>query len=152
MAKFIYKMQSVLNIKYKLEDQAKTHYIEVQNKYNEASRQLDILVDRKESFLNELRLLTSSKLDILKINSCKNSIDILNDKIKMKITEIELIEKQLDAARQKLNEVMKERKIHEKLREKAFDEFLVELNEQEKKEIDELVSYQYNKPQESGED
>ena len=39
---------------------------------------------------------------------------------------------------------MKDRKIHEKLKEKAFDEFKLELNDQEKKEIDELVSFNYN--------
>lgn len=37
-----------------------------------------------------------------------------------------------------------ERKIYEKLREKAFEEFKQELNAQEKKEIDELVSFNYN--------
>ena len=43
-----------------------------------------------------------------------------------------------------MNEVMQERKIHEKLREKAFDEFKQELAVAETKEIDELVSYTYN--------
>ena len=42
-----------------------------------------------------------------------------------------------------LGEVMKERKIQEKLREKAYEEFLQELNDQEKKEIDELVSFRF---------
>ena len=39
---------------------------------------------------------------------------------------------------------MKDRKTHEKLREKAFENFLMELSDQEKKEIDELVSYKYS--------
>ena len=39
---------------------------------------------------------------------------------------------------------MKDRKVHEKLKEKAFDEFKLELNDQEKKEIDEVVSFNYN--------
>ena len=34
--------------------------------------------------------------------------------------------------------------IHEKLKEKAFEEFMQEENEAEKKEIDELVSFRYN--------
>ena len=40
---------------------------------------------------------------------------------------------------------MQERKVQEKLREKAFEEFKHELAEAETKEIDELVSYTYNK-------
>ena len=46
-------------------------------------------------------------------------------------------------AQNRLNEVMKERKIHEKLKEKSFDEFLKDLSDQEKKEIDELVSFRF---------
>ena len=67
----------------------------------------------------------------------------------------QVVSKRLDdenRARESLNEVMKERKIYEKLREKAFEDFLMELNEEEKKEIDELVSYTYNKPQTNEED
>ncbi|OYO51514.1 flagellar export protein FliJ, partial [Lachnotalea glycerini] len=48
-------------------------------------------------------------------------------------------------ARIKLYEVMNDRKIHEKLKENAFEDFMKELNAQESKEIDELVSYTYGK-------
>ena len=37
----------------------------------------------------------------------------------------------------------KERKIHEKLKENSFEEFVREINAAESKEIDELVSYTY---------
>lgn len=37
---------------------------------------------------------------------------------------------------------MQERKTHEKLKEKAFDQFKLELNDQEKKEIDEPCEFQ----------
>lgn len=46
---------------------------------------------------------------------------------------------------------MVDRKTYEKLREHAFDDFLRELEEQEKKEIDELVSYRFNKKDMTGE-
>ena len=39
---------------------------------------------------------------------------------------------------------MQERKIHEKLKEKAFEEFLQELAIEERKELDELVSFKYH--------
>ena len=43
---------------------------------------------------------------------------------------------------------MIDRKTHEKLKDNEFQVFLQELNEQEKKEIDELVSFQHNKTEE----
>ena len=50
----------------------------------------------------------------------------------------------LEAAREELGIVMKERKTQEILRDKDFEEFKKELMRQESKEIDELVSYTYN--------
>ena len=49
----------------------------------------------------------------------------------------------LERARGKLNEAVAERKIHEKLKENSFEEFVHEVNAAESKEIDELVSYTY---------
>ena len=44
----------------------------------------------------------------------------------------------------RLNAVMVERKSHEKLREKAFEQFKLELAAEEAKEIDQLVSFTYH--------
>lgn len=57
---------------------------------------------------------------------------------------VQAAEKNLEFARKALNDVMIERKTHEKLREKQFEEFKYELEKAESKEIDELVSYNYH--------
>ncbi len=152
MAKFVFKMQSILNIKYKLEEQEKSKYRLAHQRYLESVDVLETFKQRKESYENQYKELMKGKLDILELNICKKSIDIWKDKI---FYQEQVVKKRLDdenRARESLNEVMKERKIYEKLREKAFEDFLVELNEEEKKEIDELVSYTYNKPQTNEED
>ena len=59
-----------------------------------------------------------------------------NDVIKQRSKELELV-------RQKLNQVMQERKMHEKLKEKQFDTFKQEINAQENKETDEVAGYQF---------
>ncbi len=144
MAKFIYRMQSILDIKYKLEDQAKQHYMEVQNRLNEAMGQLEALNVRKEAYFNTYRKLLSEKLDVLEIETCKSAILIMDDYIVQQQSKIHQIEQELEQAMQAMSEAVKERKIHEKLKEKQFEIFLQELNEEEIKEIDQLVSYQYN--------
>ncbi len=144
MAKFIYRMQSILDIKYKLEDQAKQHYMEVQNRLNEAMGQLEALNVRKEAYFNTYRKLLSEKLDVLEIEACKSAILIMDDYIAQQQSKIHQIEQELEQAMQAMSEAVKERKIHEKLKEKQFEIFLQELNEEEIKEIDQLVSYQYN--------
>ena len=50
---------------------------------------------------------------------------------------------------EKLDNAMKERKTYEKLREKAFEQFKIEIEAQERKEIDELVSFRFGVAKES---
>ncbi len=56
-------------------------------------------------------------------------------------------EKKVELARERLAEVMKERKSHETLKEKAFEQFLMDEKKQESKEVDELTSYTYGRRQ-----
>lgn len=58
---------------------------------------------------------------------------------------IALAQKNLDIARGKLNQVMVDRKTQEILKDKAFEEFKRELEATESKEVDEVVSFKYNK-------
>lgn len=152
MAKFIYKMQSILDIKYKMEEQAKSVYAEATFKLREEEKKLEKLCERKHEYEEKLRNIISSLLDVLKIKECENAIETIKFSIKMQTLEVKKAEQNVENARMKLNEVMIDRKTHEKLREKAFEEFLIELGVEERKEIDELISFKYNKPVGSEED
>lgn len=144
MAKFLYRMQNILDIKYKLEEQAKQNYMAVQARLNEAMEKLDRLESRRQQYMADYVELVSTKLDVLEIEQCKNAIIIMEEYIADQQTVIHGIELELEEAVRLMNEAVKERKIHEKLREKQFEIFKQELNAEEMKEIDQLVSYQYN--------
>ncbi len=143
MAKFIYRMQSILDIKYKIEAQAKAHYAMMQMRYNEEQEKLEKMIIHKKYLEEKYRKIASGTLDVMELMEAKRAIDFQREAIKKQLIEVKVAEKNLEAARARLNEVMKERKTHEKLREHAFDDFLLELSAEEKKEIDELVSYRY---------
>ena len=63
--------------------------------------------------------------------------------LRQQILVVKQKEKEVEVAREHLNEAMKERKTFEKLKEKAFEKFVAEENQKEQKEVDELVSYRY---------
>ncbi|MGN0155190.1 MAG: flagellar export protein FliJ [Lachnospiraceae bacterium] len=151
MAKFMYRMQNILNIKYKLEEQAKQNYMEVRARLNEAEDVLEKLNQRKDSYFVTYRSLVSNKLDVLEIEQCKEAILVMDEYIANQRLVISQIEQELEEAVRKMNDAMKERKIHEKLKENQFEQFLQELNQEEMKEIDQLVSYQYNNTTENEE-
>ena len=82
-------------------------------------------------------------LDLPKIEELQNAIMRMEEFIVEQKREVDRAAKLVEKAREKLTEVMVERKSHEKLKENAFEEFIQELNSAEGKEIDELTSYTY---------
>ncbi len=143
MAKFIYRMQNILDIKNKLEIQAKNSYAAARMKLSQEEQKLDRLFEQKKSYEEAYRQQLSGNINVLQINICKNAIELSKNQIKKQLVEVKVASLNLEAAQKRLGEVMKERKIQEKLREKAYEEFLQELSDQEKKEIDELVSFRF---------
>lgn len=152
MAKFIYRMQNILDIKYKLEETEKLNFAAALQRLRNEEEKLQHLVMRRDRYDYEYEQLLVGKLDFLKIEQCANAIDFLNEKITVQEQVIRNRSKELEQARQKLNQVIQERKMHEKLKEKQFEQFLQELSMQEIKEIDEVVSYQYGQGKSGTED
>lgn len=145
MAKFQYKMQNILALKEKLETQAKTEFARETQKLREEELKLSRIYDDIREYENRIRGLNGEKLNILELKQCNNAIKIKKYEANAQKRVIKLAEKNVDIARGKLNQVMIERKTQEILKEKAFEEFKKELEYQEGKEVDEIVSFQYNK-------
>lgn len=145
MGKFSYKMQNILDIKFKLENQAKTSFANAMAKLEEEKQKLVQLRQKQAGYEEMYRQSLNSALDIKELNLCLKGMEQTKTKIKEQALAIHVAEKNVEAAREQLQEVMQERKTHEKLKEYAFDEYIKEINAAESKEIDELVSYNYGK-------
>ncbi len=148
MAKFFYRMQNILDIKYKLEEQAKQEYGEIQARLNAAEERQRQYEQMLEDAFETYKQVTSSVLDLLEIEACKNAISFRRDQIAKQKRVVTALRGEVERARIRLNEAMQERKMHEKLKEKQFEIFIDEMNHQESKEIDELVSYKFNQSEE----
>ena len=149
MAKFIFKMESILSIKYKLEDQAKAEYGMEVAKLREEERKLEVLIAKKEAYQDALTKAVQDALVIREIKVLENSVENAKYNINVQKFVIKQQQQRVDQAREKLDNAMKERKIYEKLKEKAFEEFKAEVNAQEQKEIDQLVSFRFRSAGES---
>ncbi len=143
MAKFIFSMQNLLDMKEKLEEQAKNNYSQANMRLMEAEEELRRLRDRVAEAQELLRLEIESSLDVRSIRRRENAVEILRMYVRQQEFVVLQRQKDVEAARELLNEAMKERKTYEKLRERAFEEFKLEENRKEQKEIDELVSYRF---------
>lgn len=143
MARFIFSMQNLLNMKEKLEDQAKNDYSQANLRLQIAMDELEALKARQKKVENELKEAMHNQLNVLEIKRLEDGVEVI--KMYVKTQELVVLQRQKDVenARERLNEAMRERKTFEKLREKAYEQFLEEENIKERKEVDELVSYRY---------
>lgn len=147
MAKFIYRMQNILNIKEKLEAQEKVAYGIANAKLLEEQEKLQGLLKRQEGYEQRLKELQTGVLNIKEIQTCKRAINSMKSLVRDQMMAVHTAQRNLEMARRRLDAVMKERKTHENLKEKAFDAFKEELAAEESKVTDELVSYTYQNKQ-----
>ncbi|MCI5621802.1 MAG: flagellar export protein FliJ [Lachnospiraceae bacterium] len=145
MAKFVYRMQNILDIKEKLENQAAIAYSQANQRLQEENNKLMQLLSRKNSYEKQARELVQNQIDVVEIQHCRKAIESMKVLIRRQMLEVQVAEKNAEAARRHLAELMKDRKTHEKLKENAFEEFKRELNAEDNKLVDELVSYTYGK-------
>ncbi len=145
MARFRYRMQSILNIKIKMEEQAKMEFAAARIRLDEEEEKLQVLFNRKESHESEGRKLRKESLKVLDILENRDAIAIMDEFILFQKQQVKLAEDNLEAARLKLQLARQESKTHERLREKAFEVFMHEENAREAKEVDELTSYTHGR-------
>jgi len=144
MARFNYRMQSVLNIKQKTEGQVKMEFANAQAELNQQLDILDGYIKRKEHYLTEaekLRNEESLKLqDILDNQYATAQMDVM---ISSQAKVIKECENKVERVRVRLTRAIQERKMQEKLRDRAYAEFLEEQKQEEAKENDQRTSFTY---------
>ena len=123
MARFNYRMQSVLNIKQKTEGQVKMEFANAQAELNQQLDILDEYVRRKENYLleaEELRNAESLKLqDILDNQYATAQMDVM---IASQAKVVKEYEKKVERVRVRLTRAIQERKMQETLRDRAYAE------------------------------
>ena len=128
MAKFIYRMQNILDIKLKMEDQAKASFAEANKELLNEEEKLEGLIRRREEYELEGQRLRLETLDVIKLKDNSRALQVMKDMIKAQEMVVSIARDKVELARRKLQVAMQERKTQEKLKENAFEEFKHELN------------------------
>lgn len=143
MARFRYTMQNILNIKEKMETQAKQRFGEAKKNLDLEEEALNRLFLQREEIERHAQEVLMGELDMHEIEDSQMSRIICDERIAEQSLRVKVAEENLEKARLELEEAVKERKTHEKLKERQFDEFIREENRAESKVIDELTTYTY---------
>lgn len=143
MSRFRFSMENILTIKEKLEEQAKNEYAQANARLLREQDQLNILDRRCEGARQDLRKKLQETLSMKEIRRKEEAVEVLKFYVMQQQLVVLRCEKEVEVAREKLSEAMKERKIFEKLREKAYEKFVQEESKKEQREVDELMSYKH---------
>ena len=136
-------MQNILDVKQKLETQAKNEFAIASAVVLEEESKLNKLVDRQNEYRDYLKRLQSGNLNFKEIKETAQAVDSMKYLIEAQKQSLIKAESVLEMKRIALAEAMQEVKTHEKLREKEFEQFMADEAARESKEIDELVSFRF---------
>lgn len=87
--------------------------------------------------------MAGQRLDIPEMRRTEDAIEVMKGLIRQQTVAVRKAEQNVEAALHRLRQAMTEKKAQEKLREKAWSEYMMEFEAQERKEIDELVSFRF---------
>ena len=99
MAVFRYKMQSILDIKEKLEDKAKQDFAAANMRYDAEKQKLEELQKRRRFYLDEGVKLRTSLIDVRKIRENKMATLKVEDYIRAQMIEVNKAAQAVEKAR-----------------------------------------------------
>lgn len=141
MKKFVFRFESILNMRMDEEAEIGRALAILMNEMMNTERMLDEFRNRNKDFLKETDRKKAAGASVHEIclaeegrQYFKTQILFLEEKQKKQYEKI--LEK-----RSELTEAMKKRKIMEKLKEKALEEFIEHYEQEERKVVEEIVTY-----------
>ena len=141
MARFVFRLQSFLNLKEQLEKNVKNELGVANQKLQQEKIKLRRIKEDIDTYSDKFRSACTGSIEPEKIKELKIYLEHLyNNEQKQKLN-VKREQQNVDKIREKLISIMRDKKVLENLREKNFQEFLSELEQGEQLLADELVSY-----------
>lgn len=141
MAGFEFRLETFLKLKEQLEKNAKNELGAAIMKLEEEKSRLKAIEDNIDDTVDELRSACTGVIRPEKIKDLKSYLKRLQHEKDRQKEIVKQQQKNVDNIREKLVEIMKERKVLENLKERKFQEYLKEENKKEQQQVDELVSF-----------
>lgn len=145
MKKFQFRLQVVLDIKEKLLEQKLIELSKVQKGLQEAIQKQKTLenyqVEINQALLKVFQ--SGNDLDLIEVQRYKDFINKLLVDISSQKVVVQNITKLLDIKRREVNEVLKEKKVLEKLKENQKKKYYQEFEQYQRNELDDISSSRY---------
>ncbi len=145
MAGFKFRLETFLKLKEQFEKNAKNELGAAIMKLEEEKSKLKVIEDNIDITTDDFRKACSGVIRPEKIKDLKTYLQHLQHERDKQQEIVKRQQKNVDIIREKLVEIMRERKVLENLKDKEFQEYLKEEAKKEQQQIDELVSFKESK-------
>ncbi|MBZ5495427.1 MAG: flagellar export protein FliJ [Acidobacteriia bacterium] len=139
MKKFLFRLETLLQHRRNLEEKERTAFSTIRAKLRAELDGRESLYLRQAQTLSELALKKLGDCDSREIAWYYRFLDRLGQELEQSAKRIVQLEKQLEAQKQIMIEASRDKKMIENLRNKREKEFVVSLEREEQKAIDEIV-------------
>lgn len=145
MKPFEFKLQTSLCLKQKEEDRVKEELQIISSRYQEETRHLMLLAEQSVQLEDRLRKSQEAMVDVVETRLCLDYLPVMRGRIEGQQELVNLARAEMESIRQKLVEIMRKRKVLEKLKERHYTQYQLELTREEQKIIDEMATNGYNR-------
>jgi len=147
MSKFKFKLETVLKVKVRIEELRKMELSEAEFRCEQARLELCRWQDEVEVNIGLYREKFQQRINPEEANNYHQYLTWLNHQVDLALIKLQERRKEVDQCRQRLIEASKEKKVLEKLKEKAYQDYLAEQLNAEIKFLDELGTGRYIRDQ-----
>ncbi|MGV8146346.1 MAG: flagellar export protein FliJ [Alkaliphilus sp.] len=139
--KFIFRFQTVLNVKEKQEEVKKYDVGFATKKHRKESDSLEFMEKNKEKMIIKWREETKKRLKIKDLRQFADEFEYIKNKINMQNKIVRESEERVKKEIELLVEAKKQRKIFDKLKEKDYDDFKYDSLKAEAMLVDQIVTF-----------
>ncbi len=145
MKKFRFKLETVLNVKEKREEQLKHELMRLQALKIQQEQLLKEIKEKRSYISGEKSHNKENGVDIQSLIYYEQYLGVLLHQIDLTKKNIKDFEKKADDKREEVVEASREKKVFEKLKERQFDEFKRMIIYNEQKVLDEAAVSKFNR-------
>lgn len=140
MKAFSFRLQSILDVRRRQEDQQKQVLHQALAKYEESKQALAAFFNRQEQLFQRIRRLQTGSLNLPELSCAQDYALVIKTQIIAQQRVVAACSEAVEEERAKLLEIVKARKILEKLKERHYLEYRLEALREEQKLIDEMAA------------
>ena len=143
MKRFRFRLETKLRLISTEENIAKSEVARRLQEYEEQTRLLLACEQELESLYERLRPMKSKAFSLQEIIAIREYLPVLQERIQLQRMRSEQAFEELNRARHRLYEIIKERKALEKLKEKRWRAYIKEFHRQEQSVLDEAATTRF---------